>query len=172
MRTSTFLSLTRKQSVRTNRRGPNVLPGWSTSVLRPRPISAQSLCGSLQRPGFPTEQRPPFLSNSRHIHSYILTKSSLKDSQSPHHLFDRVSLTRSFQQTEVTESPSTDKSHNLVTCGGKRKPHVSGHAARSARAEMIYYGVPLHTWLVQALHRYTQAPSPTLSRFPADQSTC
>ena len=35
---------------------------------------------------------------------------------------------------------------------------------------VVQEGVEL-TWLVQALHRYTQAPRPTLSRLPADQST-
>lgn len=50
-------------------------------------------------------------------------------------------LTLSAQETEVTVSDSTDRSQSRTT------------------------------WLLLALHRYTQEPRPTLSTFWADQST-
>lgn len=66
-----------------------------------------------------------------------------------------VALTLSFQHTDVTESPSTDRSHSLVTCRrdhrGEKRPNPSGTQRNPSEpspclAEQL-------TWLVQALHR-------------------
>lgn len=66
-----------------------------------------------------------------------------------------VALTLSFQHTDVTESPSTDRSHSLVTCRrdhrGEKRPNPSGTQRNPTEpspclAEQL-------TWLVQALHR-------------------
>lgn len=65
----------------------------------------------------------------------------------------------------------THPSHGLVRLSCKRElPHTRGTYTRQhLHTHLGGTGVP--TWLVQALHRYTQVPSPTLSTLRDDQST-
>lgn len=64
-----------------------------------------------------------------------------------------------------------DSSHGPARLRDQRKPPHSPEAHTRASTCTHTTGSGAPTWLVQALHRYTQVPSPTLSTLRDDQST-
>ncbi len=92
-------------------------PDWSASSLPLRPRSERNLCGFRRQRDSPDRTRAQPKS-----HGYFPNISFLRTVNFL--LYGRFSLTLSFQQTDVTESPSTDRSHNLVTCKDKHKVHT------------------------------------------------